>query len=373
MVKLVETLKDLFLAIKKYPDRYNELAAMVKDTLNNSFENKIICEKVFICKGADDYKEPLTIIPIMPVSEILEIDTIKYYDLEINISNLSENEYTIEEYIAWLFHELCKNVITDETLVRFKKMIISKYDQNEVGIKSVIRNIGYLVWIGVFSRTIKEPIDSMTNNFFSNFIKEYNLIDIENAWNSAIVKYVSKNGGDHNVLTMSYVNSKDNADFLTFNKLARRYSSYAMKYNNTDYSTFIKYLIAGVNSELLKYYISREPKHLAIFKEKEIFNVFDDNKILYESSETNLLEGDKTRNYVSEYSELALDVDNVITTSDKLRIAVKLKDFSVDITKALENDILNNKVLQELRERTNDLISRLQKIQTEPTIMEEFI
>ena len=75
MVKLVETLKDLFLAIKKYPDRYNELAAMIKDTLNNSFENKIICEKVFICKGADDYKEPLTVIPIMPVSEILEIDT----------------------------------------------------------------------------------------------------------------------------------------------------------------------------------------------------------------------------------------------------------------------------------------------------------
>lgn len=373
MIKLIDTLKELFLAIKEYPERYNELAEMMKVTLNNGFNNKIICEKVFITKGADDYKAPLTVIPVMPVSDILEIDTIKYYDLEINISNLSQDNYSVEEYISWLLHEICENVITDKTLTRFKKMLITKYNQNESAIKSVIRNIGYLVWIGVFSRTEKEPIDSMTNDFFSNYLKNNLLDNLIDSWNSALSKYVSKNGGDHKVLTNEYLKYKDNSDFLTFNRLARRYSSYALKYNNTDYSTFVKYLIAGTNSELLKYYITREPKHLALFKEKEIFNVFNDNKILYESAETKLLEGSKTRNYMNEYSELALDVDNVITTSDKIRTAVKLKDFSVSISKALETDILNRNVLQDLRDKTNTLIQKLSERKCEPTVMEEFI
>ena len=373
MVNLIDTFKEILLAIKQYPERYNELAEMTKETLNNGFDNKIICEKVFITKGNDEYKEPITVIPIMPVSDILDVDTIKYYDLEINISNLSDTDYSVEEYIAWLIHELCENVITDVTLTRFKKMLICKYNQNEPAIKSVIRNIGYLVWIGVFSRTAKEPIDSMTNDFFSNYLKTNDLDNFIDSWNSALVKYVSKNGGDYKVLTNNYLKYKDNSDFLTFNRLARKYSSFAIKYNDTDYSTFVKYLVAGVNSELLKYYITREPKHLALFKEKEIFNVFNDNKILYESAETELLEGRKTRNYINEFSELALDVDNVITTSDKIRTAVKLKDFSVDISKALETDILNKKVLQDLRDRTNTLIQKLSERKCEPTIMEEFI
>ena len=373
MINLIDTFKELLLAIKQYPERYNELAEMVKDTLNNEFDNKIVCEKVFITKGADEYKEPLTVIPIMPVSDILEIDTIKYYDLEINISNLSEESYTVEEYISWLLHEICENIITDKTLTRFKKMLISKYNQNEPAIKSVIRNIGYLVWIGVFSRTEKEPIDSMSNDFFSNYLKTNALDYLVDSWNSALTRYVSKNGGDYKVLTNEYIKYKDNSDFLTFNRLARRYSSYAFKYNDTDYNTFVKYLVSGVKSELLKYYITREPKHLALFKEKEIFNVFNDNKILYESAETKLLEGSKTRNYINEYSELALDVDNVITTSDKIRTAVKLKDFSVAISKALETDILNKNVLQDLRDKTNTLIQKLSERKCEPTIMEEFI
>ena len=252
-------------------------------------------------------------------------------------------------------------------------MLISKYNQNEPAIKSVIRNIGYLVWIGVFSRTAKEPIDSMTNDFFSNYLKTNSLEYLIDSWNSALNKFVSKNGGDHKVLTKEYLTYKDNSDFLTFNKLARRYSSYAIKYNDTDYATFTKYLISGVNSELLKYYITREPKHLALFKEREIFNVFNDNKILYESAETELLEGSKSRNYINEFSELALDVDNVITTSDKIKTAIKLKDFSVSITKALETDILNRDVLQNLRDRTNTLIQKLSERKCEPTIMEEFI
>ena len=111
MVNLINTFKEILLAIKQYPERYNELAEMTKETLNNGFNNKIICEKVFITKGNDEYKEPITVIPVMPVSDILEIDTIKYYDLEINISNLSETDYSVEEYIAWLIHELCENVI----------------------------------------------------------------------------------------------------------------------------------------------------------------------------------------------------------------------------------------------------------------------
>ena len=112
---------------------------------------------------------------------------------------------------------------------------------------------------------------------------------------------------------------------------------------------------------------------MALFKEKEIFNIFNDNKILYESAETKLLEGSKTKNYINEFSELVLDVDNVITTSDKIRTAVKLKDFSVDITKALETDILNRNVLQDLRDKTNTLIQKLSERKCEPTVMEEFI
>ena len=189
MINLIDTFKELLLAIKQYPERYNELAEMVKATLNNGFDNKIICEKVFISKGNDEYTEPLTVIPVMPVSDILEIDTIKYYDLEINISNLSEDNYTVEEYISWLIHELCENIITDKTLTRFKKMLISKYNQNEPAIKSVVRNIGYLVWAGVFSRTAKESIDSMINDFFSNYLKNNSLDYLIDSWNSALNKY----------------------------------------------------------------------------------------------------------------------------------------------------------------------------------------
>ena len=374
MHKLIDNLKDLFIALSKYPEKYSELGAMLKDILNSGFENKIICDKVFITKGSDDYKEPLVLIPLMPTSDILKTNNIKYYDLEINVSNLSDTDYSVEEYIVWLIHEICENLITDNTLIRFKKMLITKYNNAESGIKSVIRNLGYIMWIGVFSRTNKEICDSTSNNFFINYLKETNLDFLIDSWNSALSKYISKNGGDHKILTDEYLDYKDNSDFLTFNKLARRYSSYGFKYNDTEYSTFVKYLLAGTNSELLKYYISREPKHLAIFKEKEIFNVFNDNKILYESSsETELYKGSKTRNYVNEYSELALDVDNVITVSDKIRTAVKLKDFQVDITKALETDILNNAVLQDLRERTNKLVIELNTKKCEPSIMEEFI
>lgn len=376
MENMIKMLRDVFKTLSENTSRSNELGAILKDVLNKGFENRLVCEKVFICKGTNEYKEPIIVIPVMPTSEILEIDTLKYYDLEININsfdNIDRDGYTIDEIIAWLLHEICENLITDNTLVRFKKMIITKYDQFESAIKSVIRNVGYLTWISIFSRTAKSYINDISADFYSSFLTNKDMYEYRDIWNSALARYISKSGGDNNILTEKYIKYKDNSDFLTFNKLARRYSSYALKYNDTEYSTFTKYLIAKENSELLKHYISREPKHLALFKEKEIFNVFNDNKILYESAETKLMEAPKTRSFVNEFSELVLDVNNVITTSDKIRVAVKLKDFSTDLTKAIETDILNNEVLQDLREKVNTLIKKLSDTKVEPTIMEEFI
>jgi len=371
MYDFLNILEKLFISLNDHPEKQKEIGEMIKDTLNNGFKG-LICENIFISRGTDISSIPVNIIPIMPTTDILEINNLKYYDIELNLTAIN-NADNVSEITAWLIHEISENLITDNTLVRFKKMLIKYYNHAESGIKSVIRTIGYLTWIGIFSRTKKSYIDEMSTDFFSSFLKNNGLDNYIAHWNNALKKYVSTNGGDTTILTDSYIENKDKSEFLTFNKLARRYSAYAVKYNDTTYSTFTKYIIASEKSELLKFYIEREPKHLAIFKEKEIFNIFDDNKILHESTETELLEGTKTRSFVKEFSELSIDVDNVISTSDKLKVAVKLKEFQLDLTKAIYTDLLNKEVLQDLREKTNILVNKLNKVDTVPAVMEEFI
>lgn len=372
MYNFLKTLYELIYELNNTPKREKEISVMIKDILNSGFDNKIICKNIFISKGNDTISSPANVIPIMPTSDIMEVDTIKYYDIEINTDVITGNDmYTPIETVAWILHELAENVMTDKTLVRFKKNLIKYYDLSESGIKSVLRTVGYIVWIGVFSRTHKELITHTSSDFFANYLKTNELDDYIDAWNRALKKYVSANGGDNKILTDNYLELKDKSEFLTFNRLAREYSAYAVKYNDTTYPTFAKYLIASEKSELIKHYIEREPKHLAIFKEKEIFNIFNDNKILYESAESDLIKEPNTRSFIKDFSELELDVDNVVSTSDKIRVAVKLKDFQLDITKALETDTLNNDVLQDLREKTFKLISKLDKIEVVPAVMEE--
>lgn len=372
MYNFLKTLYELIYELNNTPKREKEISVMIKDILNSGFDNKIICKNIFISKGNDTISSPANIIPIMPTSDIMEVDTIKYYDIEINTDVITGNDmYTPIETVAWILHELAENVMTDKTLVRFKKNLIKYYDLSESGIKSVLRTVGYIVWIGVFSRTHKELITYTSSDFFANYLRTNELDDYIDAWNRALKKYVSANGGDNKILTDNYLELKDKSEFLTFNRLAREYSAYAVKYNDTTYPTFAKYLIASEKSELIKHYIEREPKHLAIFKEKEIFNIFNDNKILYESAESDLIKEPNTRSFIKDFSELELDVNNVISTSDKIRVAVKLKDFQLDITKALETDTLNNDVLQDLREKTFKLISKLDKIEVVPAVMEE--
>lgn len=372
MYNFLKTLYELIYELNNTPKREKEISVMIKDILNSGFDNKIICKNIFISKGNDTISSPANVIPIMPTSDIMEVDTIKYYDIEINTDVITGNDmYTPIETVAWILHELAENVMTDKTLIRFKKNLIKYYDLSESGIKSVLRTVGYIVWIGVFSRTHKELITHTSSDFFANYLKTNELDNYIDAWNRALKKYVSANGGDNKILTDNYLELKDKSEFLTFNRLAREYSAYAVKYNDTTYPTFAKYLIASEKSELIKHYIEREPKHLAIFKEKEIFNIFNDNKILYESAESDLIKEPNTRNFIKDFSELELDVNNVISTSDKIRVAVKLKDFQLDITKALETDTLNNDVLQDLREKTFKLISKLDKIEVVPAVMEE--
>lgn len=372
MYNFLKTLYELIYELNNTPKREKEISVMIKDILNSGFDNKIICKNIFISKGNDTISSPANVIPIMPTSDIMEVDTIKYYDIEINTDVITGNDmYTPIETVAWILHELAENVMTDKTLIRFKKNLIKYYDLSESGIKSVLRTVGYIVWIGVFSRTHKELITYTSSDFFANYLRTNELDDYIDAWNRALKKYVSANGGDNKILTDNYLELKDKSEFLTFNRLAREYSAYAVKYNDTTYPTFAKYLIASEKSELIKHYIEREPKHLAIFKEKEIFNIFNDNKILYESAESDLIKEPNTRSFIKDFSELELDVNNVISTSDKIRVAVKLKDFQLDITKALETDTLNNDVLQDLREKTFKLISKLDKIEVVPAVMEE--
>lgn len=357
----INTLNDIFNKLKDRPDKSDEISAMIHDALNSMFEDeKIKCNKVFISEGNGSNPFYVSVIPNKP-DRILRKKFLKEYDIDIDLSsfesNYNKNGFNSNEMVAWLIHELASNILTDETFLRFKKLIIKYYDTNNGTILDTIDAYGIMLWIGVFSRTKMDFSDKLTD---VNIILDK--LGVSEYWNSAMLKFISTNGGDLSILTDEYLTRMDKVQLRKFNELARKYSSYSLKYSNTDYSTMVKYIINSTKSKLVGYYISREPQPVPTYSEKIVYTLFDDSKLLLESSgnEEDIYDEIKIVDIARKIEELTLDIKNIESESDKLLCSAKLKELSKIIDYKYSNcDITMKDLIQKFKYDIETLITKL--------------
>ena len=370
----MKSMSKLFTSLKNHPEKDREIADLIKHTLNDEFSN-IKCNRVFISHGNDYSPFVINVIPSLPKINILSINNITEYDIDIDLASFASasnyNGMADDELVAWLYHELLANVITDETLLRYKKLLIKYYDSNNSAIMDTIKTFGRLLWIGIFSRTRKDYIkDDEIVNGVNAMIQEAGLDD---SWNTALAKYICLMGGDASIITDEYISRMDKTQLREFNTLARKYSAYVFKYNNTDYSTMIKYIISSTNSQLVKYYCEKEPDQMIVFKEKDVYNLFDDRRLLLEDSESpeidpmlrNTITATELQNKFNEYS---LDIDEVKTASDKIKLGAEIHDLIKQISDKILTADYDVSGLSLLKEKSNMLLDKLNKIDVDKTL-----
>ena len=367
MNNTINTLNNIFAKLKERPDKSDDISKLIRDNLNSMFEDEEIkCNKVFISEGNGSNPFYISVIPNRPDSKILKKKFLKEYDIDIDLSsfesNYNKNGFTVNEMTAWLIHELASNILTDETFLRFKKLIVKYYDTKNGTILDTIDAYGTMLWIGVFSRTKMDFSDKLTN---VNII--LNKFGLSEYWESALFKYISSNGGDSSIITDEYINRMDRVQLRKFNELARKYASYSLKYNNTDYSTMVKYIINSTKSELVKYYISKEPQSVPTYAEKMVYVLFDDTKLLLEAigNEEDIYSEIKIVDIAKKLEELTVDINNIKSESDKLLCSAKLKELSKIIDYKYTNcDITMKDLIQKFKYDIETLISKLGETET---------
>lgn len=368
MKSFVNIMDKLFDSLRMHPDKDHEIAELIKHTLNENLPGTT-CKRVFISHGNDCSPYIINVIPNMPKTNIFQAKNIIEYDIDIDMDSFETNNryngMTNMELIAWLYHELLANVITDETLLRYKRLLIKFYDVNNSAVMDTIKTFGKLLWIGIFSRTSKDYIkDEYTTNAINHMLAELELDDV---WNSALAKYICITGGDPTIINDEYVNRMDRTQLREFNKLARRYASYTFKYNNTDYSTMIKYVIGMTNSKLVKYYCEKEPDQMIIFKEKDVYNLFNDRKLLLENVEDIVVDPmlkitSNAAELQAKYNRYVLDVNDIETTSDKLKLCGNIHDLILEISDKLLSVDYDTTGLSNLKEKSIILLDKVNKM-----------
>ena len=367
MNNTINTLNNIFAKLKERPDKSDDISKLIRDNLNSMFEDEEIkCNKVFISEGNGSNPFYVSVIPNRPDNKILKKKFLKEYDIDIDLSsfesNYNKNGFTVNEMTAWLIHELASNILTDETFLRFKKLIVKYYDTKNGTILDTIDAYGTMLWIGVFSRTKMDFSDKLTN---VNII--LNKFGLSEYWESALLKYISSNGGDSSIITDEYIDRMDRVQLRKFNELARKYASYSLKYNNTDYSTMVKYIINSTKSELVKYYISKEPQSVPTYAEKMVYVLFDDTKLLLEAigNEEDIYSEIKIVDILDKLEELTLDINNIKSESDKLLCSAKLKELSKIIDYKYTNcDITMKDQIQRFKYDIETLITKLDEVET---------
>lgn len=367
MNNTINTLNNIFAKLKERPDKSDDISKLIRDNLNSMFEDEEIkCNKVFISEGNGSNPFYVSVIPNRPDNKILKKKFLKEYDIDIDLSsfesNYNKNGFTVNEMTAWLIHELASNILTDETFLRFKKLIVKYYDTKNGTILDTIDAYGTMLWIGVFSRTKMDFSDKLTN---VNII--LNKFGLSEYWESALFKYISSNGGDSSIITDEYINRMDRVQLRKFNELARKYASYSLKYNNTDYSTMVKYIINSTKSELVKYYISKEPQSVPTYAEKMVYVLFDDTKLLLEAigNEEDIYSEIKIVDIAKKLEELTVDINNIKSESDKLLCSAKLKELSKIIDYKYTNcDVTMKDLIQKFKYDIETLISKLGEAET---------
>ena len=367
MNNTINTLNNIFAKLKERPDKSDDISKLIRDNLNSMFEDEEIkCNKVFISEGNGSNPFYVSVIPNRPDNKILKKKFLKEYDIDIDLSsfesNYNKNGFTVNEMTAWLIHELASNILIDETFLRFKKLIVKYYDTKNGTILDTIDAYGTMLWIGVFSRTKMDFSDKLTN---VNII--LNKFGLSEYWESALLKYISSNGGDSSIITDEYINRMDRVQLRKFNELARKYASYSLKYNNTDYSTMVKYIINSTKSELVKYYISKEPQSVPTYAEKMVYVLFDDTKLLLEAigNEEDIYSEIKIVRIAKKLEELTLDINNIKSESDKLLCSAKLKELSKIVDYKYSNcDVTMKDLIQKFKYDIETLISKLGETET---------
>lgn len=343
MKELITTLDKIFTSLRDHPTRETEVGEMLKGVLNNHFGNST-CAKVFISKGKTTSDFVISVIPYFPqTGKLFETTYLTTYDIDINVSwfnKLADSDgFQPEDMTTWLLHELFANIITDTTFLRYKKQLTKFYDINNGSVMNVIKVYGDIPRIGIFGNTIKEYISG--NSTDSTVNKLLDECGLKERWNDILTRYVCRQGGSYNIISPEYVDRMDRAQFRMFNEIARKYSAYVVKYNNKDYYDVMHYFIAGTGSELLKFYCEKEPKQVIAFKEEEVYNLFDDRKLLRDTDNENI-----TFSKEKDYQQLKDEFDTIVfeygssddNAADMLLAMVKVKDLYNEISNRMVID-----------------------------------
>lgn len=362
-MNFIDSLNKILYNLNKHPERSNEISLLIKDLFNEEYKS-FTCKKVFITKGNDSDMYIASVIPAFQSSNIFKTRNITTYNIDIDMSALQKG-INPDEMTAWIMHDLFANIMTDETLLRFKKLIVSHYDTNNRSVMDSLSTYGRLLWIGVFSRTKKDYYvdDDSTEKSYVNMLLDQ--LNLGESWNSALAKYICNNDLTTSALSENYLIQKDKTQLREFNELARMYTSYRVQYNNGDYATFIKYIIATTKSELIKYYCEQKPDQIIAFKEKDVYNIFDDRRLLLENVDSDEIGlANKTVDAAveinAEFNDLNLEFGAIESASDKINYCIRIKDFVNKLSKILEssNSIYDNDALSLLREKAMVLMNK---------------
>jgi hypothetical protein len=284
-------------------------------------------------------------------------------DMNCFMTNYNKNGLTVDEFVAWFMHELFANVITDDTLLHYKKLIINNYDLKLNGMTGAINTYGDILWYGIFANTDKKF--SNINSSVNSLLECY---DLASLWDEALKKYVSMTGGDVYILSDDHLNYIHTGQIRVFNTIVRKYGTIGVKYNNMDWSIYSNYISSLTHSKLLKSIISEEPRLEPIFDSKNIFSIFKDEDAFLEN--TTILEAYDDCSPDTIYfkaQELVNDANGIETQSDKLLIQSRIHDLALFTDKRLRNDSLNI-VLQKVKDILINLKNKVDSIEPDITV-----
>lgn len=371
MRKFITTMEVLINSLKEHPEKDHELGELIRQCLNKYFP-KCRCDRVFITKNNDCNHYIANVIPKIESGNTKATD----YDIDIDLSSLSIQDESVSisaiEMVTWIYHELLANVITDETLLRYKKLIIKFQNPNNRKTIDINGYYGTLARISIFSRTAKEYIEDIHMSSGVNFMIAST--GLEDNWNSVLDKYINMNGGNPTIISEDHVDRMDKTNIREFNKLARRYGTDVVRVKNTDYATMIKYIIASTKSELVKAYCEEEPHSIFFCHEANSFTLFDDNRLL-KDDQYNATINKTVNNIVSttdlrnKFDKYVIDADNINTAMEKIALCanihnliIQISDKITEYTSSVSSVPYDTSVLTDLKMRCNDLLEKVKKL-----------
>lgn len=312
------------------------------------YNDTFTCTEIFISRGSsDDFV--VSVIPEMKFDNILDRRFLNSYKIDINVNALVSS-YSPEDIAVLIVHDILANIVTDETLLRLKKLLVKYYDTNNDTLINTIKVYGPVAWCGIFGNTDKlsEKIKLILDEF--GLLERYTM---------TLNKFKSVTHTTNKDLMDDAILRSDKIYLLQWNKIARRYATDTFLYNDNRYDIYANNIRAATGSDLLYSMIKTRPIHDMVFREKESFTLYNDQKLLYESAEI------EDMSYPAMQSKLKSIKEEMINCEDEscqLLQATKLKDMIKEVDAKIESITRDRlQVWYELKDEINKTLQSVIK------------